>query len=46
MLAFRRDLYGLVSVNDSGSVDIRSLSYSVHSPSNSVRRRSAAPIRK
>ena len=30
MLAFRRALYGLVSVNGSGSVDIRSLSYSVH----------------
>ena len=46
MLAFRRALYGLVSVKTSGSVDVKSLSYSVHSPSNSVRSRSAAPIRK
>jgi hypothetical protein len=46
MPAFSRALYGLVSVKASGSVETRSLSYSVHSPSNSIRRRSAAPTRK
>jgi hypothetical protein len=46
MLASRRFRYGLVSTNRSGSVDCSSVSYSCHSPSNSVRRRSAAPRRK
>ena len=41
MPALSRDLYGLVSVNSSGSVDTRSLSNSVHAPSNSIRSRSA-----
>ena len=46
MPACRRDLYGLVSVKTSGSVETRSLSNSIHAPSNSMRRRSAAVSRK
>ena len=47
MLDSRRVRYGLVSVNFSGSVETSPLSYSVNAPSsNSIRRRSAAPMRK
>ena len=46
MPALSRDLYGLVSVNTSGSVETMSLSNSVHSPSNSIRSRSEAFSRK
>ena len=47
IVAFKRVLYGFVSVNCSGSVDTRFLSYSLHTPSsNSIRRRSVAPRRK
>jgi hypothetical protein len=35
--ALSLDLYGLVSVKPSGSVETSSLSYSIHSPSNSIR---------
>ena len=46
MPAFSRDLYGLVSVKASGSVETRSRSCSTQSPSNSIRSRSVALIRK
>ncbi len=46
MLALRRALYGLVSVKPSGSVEVSPLSYSVHSPSKSMRSRSVALMRK
>ncbi len=47
MLAARRARYGLVSLNESGSVETRPESYSVQAgSSNSIRNRSAAPRRK
>src|SRR5687767_14659693 len=46
MLVWSRVLYGLVSVNASGSVDIRLTSCSIHSSSSSMRSRSAAVTRK
>ena len=46
VLALRRCLYGFVSVKASGSVETSPLSYSAHSPSNSIRKRSTAPTRK
>ena len=44
--AFRRSLYGLVSLKPSGSVEARPRSYSVHSPSSNDRSRSVAESRK
>ncbi len=46
MLVSSRWRYGLVSVNFSGSVDVRPRSYSCQSPSNSARSRSLAVRRK
>ncbi len=46
MLVSSRFRYGLVSVNCSGSVEVSPESCSRQSPSNSVRRRSAAVSRK